>query len=396
MALYAFDGTWNEAKDGDDPRYRNTNVDRFFDAYHKHSNTDDFYVAGVGTRFEKIGRVLGGVFGLGELPRINEAYDHLCKAWAAGDTVIDIVGFSRGAATTLDFCHKVQERGIRRPGSDDVVEPHPQVRFLGVWDVVAAFGLANLGNTELNIGHHLSLPKSSLKYCFHAMALDERRTSFLPTRLSGAYEVWFRGEHSDIGGGNGNRGLNDITLKWMFSKARAAGLPITDQDIASLKPDPSAPPHGDLKLPLEIRLISAVDRYHYTVSPLDGCTNPPRTCLVESEIDEQVATELGPKGVEVLPLDARRRVAALWETADAVAKANDFKLDQIRDPLLTLFQGRISLVTDEADLIKARTAVTRLMKTAIHGAKERGFHVLSEFFLNEALFKLPRLYPLTD
>src|SRR5207248_8955640 len=90
--------------------------------------------------------------------------------------------------------------------------------FSGVWDVVAAFGLANLGNTALNVGHHLSLPKANLQYCFHAMALDERRLPFLPTRLSGACEVWFRGVHSDVGGGNGNRGLNDIALKWMMSK----------------------------------------------------------------------------------------------------------------------------------------------------------------------------------
>ena len=74
----------------------------------------------------------------------------------AGDRIIDIVGFSRGAATTLDFCHRIQTDGIRRPGSDQVVEQHPVIRFLGVWDVVAAFGIANLGNTELNIGHHLS------------------------------------------------------------------------------------------------------------------------------------------------------------------------------------------------------------------------------------------------
>jgi hypothetical protein len=213
MALYAFDGTWNSAKDNEDPDYKNTNVFRFFQAYHKHSGKPDLYVAGVGTRFDYVGKVLGGVFGLGELPRIKEAYDHLCEAWIAGDDKIDIVGFSRGAATTLDFCHHIQTHGIRRPGSDDVVEPNPTIRFLGVWDVVAAFGLANLGNTGLNIGHHLSVPKSSLRYCFHALALDERRPSFLPTRLHGACEVWFRGVHSDVGGGNTNKGLNDIALK---------------------------------------------------------------------------------------------------------------------------------------------------------------------------------------
>jgi len=52
MALYAFDGTWNEAKDGEDPTYTNTNVVRFHQAYHAHSNTDDFYLKGVGTRFD--------------------------------------------------------------------------------------------------------------------------------------------------------------------------------------------------------------------------------------------------------------------------------------------------------------------------------------------------------
>ena len=74
MSVYAFDGTWNEAKDGDDPDYTNTNVFRFYnDTYRTHSRRPDldFYVAGVGTRFDAVGRALGGVFGLGELARIQ-------------------------------------------------------------------------------------------------------------------------------------------------------------------------------------------------------------------------------------------------------------------------------------------------------------------------------------
>jgi hypothetical protein len=261
---------------------------------------------------------------------------------------------------------------------------------------VAAFGLANLGNTALNIGHHLSLPKSSLQYCFHAMALDERRPSFLPTRLPGAYEVWFRGVHSDVGGGNGNIGLNDVALKWMLSKAKGASLPIADEDIAALRPDPAAIPHPDKKLPISVRLIGAVDRRHYDVSALDGWTTPPATCPVESVTDEQTATEVGSQGIEVLPVEVRRRIAALWETADAVATANDFTLDHVRDPLLTLFQGRIPLVTNEDELTRARAAVQRLLQTMVDGAHSRSFRVLTDFFFTEALFKLPRLFPLTD
>src|SRR6185436_10941425 len=100
MALYAFDGTWQEGKAGDDPNFTNTNVFRFHQAYHARSGTNDLYVAGIGTRFDVIGKVLGGVFGLGELPRLLEAYDRLCANWMAGDHAIDIVGFSRGAATS--------------------------------------------------------------------------------------------------------------------------------------------------------------------------------------------------------------------------------------------------------------------------------------------------------
>jgi hypothetical protein len=288
------------------------------------------------------------------------------------------------------------EHGVRRPGTKEVIEPSPTIRFLGVWDTVGAFGLANLGNTALNIGHHLSLPKANLEYAFHALALDERRPSFLPTRLPGAREVWFRGAHSDIGGGNGNIGLNDITLKWMLSKAKDASLPIHDEDIAGLTPNPDAARHIEHQLPVKIRLIGAVDRRHYTVLPVDGCTDPPATCPVETESDERKALELSAGGLEVLPTEVRRRIAALWETADAAATANGFTLSQIREPLLTLFQARIPLVTNEEQLTAARQAVNRLLLTAIEGARQRNFHVLAEFFLNEALFKLPRLFPLTD
>jgi hypothetical protein len=395
MALYAFDGTWNEAKQGDDPSYRHTNVVRFYDAYRARSGTNDFYRPGVGTRFDVVGKALGGVFGLGELPRIEEAYAHLCRQWAT-DPVIDVVGFSRGAATTLDFCHYVLEKGIRHPATGAVIEPNPTIRFLGVWDIVAAFGLANLGNTALNIGHHLSLPRANTRYCFHAMALDERRPSFLPTRLPGAYEVWFRGAHSDVGGGNGNRGLNDIALKWMFSKAMAAGLPIADADIAPLHPDPATRPKPSSRLPLDVRLIAAVDRRHYTVAPMPACTMPPDTCRVETAADERQAPELGAGGIEVLPEADRAKIAVLWEAAEQVARANGFTLEQSGDALLTLLQGRISLVATDAQLQLARHAVARLVATAAKGAQDRGFHVLQEYFLTEALFGLPHLYPLTD
>jgi len=395
MALYAFDGTWNEAKDTDDPHAKNTNVFRFYQAYRQDAKRKAYYLPGVGTRFGVVGKIFGGAFGLGELPRLEEMYDHLCAAWAAGDDTIDIIGFSRGAATTLDFCHRIQDRGIRKPGSSEVVEANPKIRFLGVWDVVAAFGVANLGNTALNIGHHLSVPKSNLQYCFHALAIDERRPSFLPTRLHGACEVWFRGVHSDVGGGNSNIGLNDITLKWMMSKAKAAGLPIAAEDIAALRPDPAALPRPDRKLPLKVRVVSGVDRSHYTISPQPDWTTPPNTCPVEEETDENSALELGVP-LEVLTAEDRDRINALWATADATATSLGFPLEGAKDALVTLFQGRVPLITNDPQLSAARAATAQLVTAMIDGAQKRSFHVMNEFFLNEALFNLYPLYPFTD
>jgi len=394
MALYAFDGTWNAEKTDEDLKFKNTNVVRFRDAYEKNSGKTQFYRSGVGTRYDFMGRVFGGLFGLGELPRIVEAYEHLCGVWEQ-DTTIDVVGFSRGAATALDFCHYVQEKGIRRPGTDDVVEKSPRINFLGLWDVVAAFGLANLGNVALNFGHHLSLPRENIKYCFHALALDERRLPFLPTRVPGACEVWFRGVHSDVGGGNGNTGLNDISLRWMFRKALAAGLPITEADIEALKPEVTQPqPARNLRL--NVRAVVSVDRRHYTVTDMPGWTTPPATCPVESEAEERRASEVGAKGIELLSEEVQRRMQAMWDAADAVARANDFTLDYAKVWLLTLIEGRVGLVTNDAQLALARANTGVLIARAVHKARLRGFHVLSDFFLNEALFESPHLFPLTD
>jgi hypothetical protein len=105
---------------------------------------------------------------------------------------------------------------------------------------------------------------------------------------------------------------------------------------------------------------------------------------------------IGANGLEVLPIEDRRRIAAMWEAADAQATREGFTLKDVRDDLLTLFQGRVSLIKTEDDLTRARTAAAQLVATMAHGARTRDFHVLTGFFLTEALFSLRHLYPLTD
>ena len=269
MALYAFDGTWNS--DEDDPKV-DTNVVRFSELY---VGKDVEYVAGVGTRYGKVGEVFGGLFGSGGRTRISEMYDELCQNWKQGDHVIDIIGFSRGAALAVHFANKIGKEGIKL--ADGHFE-RPRVRFLGVWDIVASFGLSFdtiINFQEINLGYDIDTVSSCVDHCFHAMALDERRETFDVTRLDpdneheNIREVWFRGVHSDIGGGNGNEARSNIALQWMLDQGRACGL-VFDETKA------------------ELRRYSNVNRFAAVSENKDVKTDPRRKPKLGDETDPSV------------------------------------------------------------------------------------------------------------
>ncbi len=229
MTLYAFDGTSNIDQDED---IKDTNVVRFKELYN--GNGSPVYIPGVGTRFGAIGRALGGLLGAGGRSRINEMYDQLGKNWDAGDKDIDIIGFSRGAALAVHFANKIADEGIKLSNGEAVKS---DIRFLGLWDVVGSFGLSFdtlIDFQDINLGWNINKIQNSVMHCYHAMALDERRETFNVTRLdsihqfSHIHELWFRGVHSDIGGGNENVKRSNIALQWMLEMAKQSGVPINE------------------------------------------------------------------------------------------------------------------------------------------------------------------------
>lgn len=292
MSLYAIDGTWNSARNGEEEQ-RNTNVMQFSRRY----SAGIFYEKGVGTRLGVIGRVFGGAFGIGGDSRVDRLYDNVCREYVRGDKDIDIIGFSRGAALALDLANKVFSQGIRDPETRQQVVKEPTIRFLGLWDTVGSFGLTLGPFQRINIGHRLTVP-ASVVHCFHALALDERRSNFVPTRLgSKAYEVWFRGNHSDVGGGNSNTGLNNISLRWMLRKALKAGLPVTETQFPG---DADLNPDAELNEPLDpvqtgLRKLLADDCVHFTVHARlgDRFNKPAETCRHELAEDEGTRLDLG-------------------------------------------------------------------------------------------------------
>lgn len=245
MALYAFDGTWNI--DDEDPD-KDTNVVRFKELY---SGPQVEYIEGVGTRLGALGRIFGGAFGIGGRSRVEEMYDELCENWVENDDkVIDIVGFSRGAALAVHFTNKIAEEGVRLADGSTV---QAKIRFLGLWDIVGSFGLAVdtlIDFQGINVGWNIDHVPDNVENCFHAMALDERRETFGVTRLDKdnqrdhVTEVWFRGVHGDVGGGNENTVRSNIALRWMLDRALDCGLPINKVKARKEKydkRDPKAP-----------------------------------------------------------------------------------------------------------------------------------------------------------
>ncbi len=281
MALYAFDGTWNDSSAPAAQRdtRKDTNVHRFRVLYQGTTEYKD----GVGTRYGMIGKLIGGLTGAGAERRIDEQFEALGRNFASGDTTIDVVGYSRGAAISRMFVHRIARdfQDLRRKNGRPLDSP-PPVRFLGLFDTVASFGVPWNDDED---DFERDIPEF-VAHAFHAMALDETRETFGIERCLGnrdkITEVWFRGGHGDIGGNAtyvdragewSNRERSDIALNWMLAKAKACGLPVSDRiENGQADGDAADPPVTALDEAISIgsagtlsRRIHLGDLMHHTV-----------------------------------------------------------------------------------------------------------------------------------
>ena len=383
MALYAFDGTWNKDEVDD---VEDTNVVRFREVY---AGADFEYLTGVGTRFGAIGRALGGILGVGGRSRIHEMYDTLRENWKRGDQEIDIIGFSRGAALAVHFANKIGKEGVEGADGETVI---PEIRFLGVWDVVGSFGLSFdtfINFHEINLGWNIDEVAGCVKNCYHAMSLDERRETFGVTRLDEDHrlenveEIWFRGAHSDIGGGNRNVRRSNIALQWMLEKARACGVPINEMRasepkysevdrwaLVSENRDPVIDPR---------REVLAGDAFHPWAKAVTlDADRPSRTCTVLAELRYNwsgVRLEAGKTyTVEVLPGDQT------WQDGGIECGADGWETEQLpwlKEKLVGLFEDNrrvpeanwFELIGAEGDEDDDKSKLFRVGKRVEHTAK---------------------------
>lgn len=122
------------------------------------------------------------------------------------------------------------------------------VHFIGVWDTVESVGIPGLKRVIPSTA--TTSDKPYLRHIRHALSMDEHRFTFAPRVYweddydhqrddPGAHrslrQRWFRGVHSDIGGGydTDESGLSDQAYRWMLDEAATCGLHVASPPPAS-------------------------------------------------------------------------------------------------------------------------------------------------------------------
>jgi len=279
------------------------------------------YDDGVGTSSNKYLAAIGGAVGVGLKRNVIDLYKFLCRNYVHSDgkTSPDEIfgfGFSRGAFTIRTLTDFVLQQGIvdyrseeelhlnalraysnyrnscfkptlrlispvslfrtlrhgigsildkifhRPPLTKRVRAEDMQIRFLGLWDTVSAYGMPiEEFRPVVNflfwpmLWDDLFLSTRVTRAC-HALALDDERTTFHPIVWDERHEekliseclvpsnrltqIWFAGVHSNLGGGYPEDQLSLVSLDWMLSQARDAGLVLLDTSIELVRENKSA------------------------------------------------------------------------------------------------------------------------------------------------------------
>ena len=246
-----FDGTSDNYTQMLDPTNPGIFADNLLSVDGEH--TFKIYEPGVGTGSE--GEFMGDVFGLGAKSREADALDQLSTYMQTiynkdpqANIIVNTIGFSRGAAESIDFGNLVKQ-GVPIQGAFDSngnqltygSDQAPRIGAMVLYDPVASIGFA--GN-DVNVGYNLDIPASA-EHVLEITARDESRLFFPLTsavdpsqETDGFYndgrivQLTLPGVHSDIGGSYPNP-YSYYSLDMGYSFLQQLGVPLNPMTSSS-------------------------------------------------------------------------------------------------------------------------------------------------------------------
>ncbi|KAA8651229.1 hypothetical protein EYZ11_007815 [Aspergillus tanneri] len=280
--VLCFDGTGNQYQgtEGD------TNIVKIYEMLERHiPGQYAYYQPGIGTltyvkgsssrsggfnswasikaRFRSL---IDQAIGTSFIDHVIAGYKFIMRYYSTGDHIY-IFGFSRGAYTARFLAEMIHNIGLLSRGNEEMVpfawetfgryqnsrgnvpqtkedydlarymqkfkttfcRPNVGVHFLGLFDCVNSVGQFEIPFFRRSYRY---IASPSAKHIRHAVSIHERRLKFKPALFllnprdsSGVdfKEVWFAGNHGDVGGGwplhpGQNHLLSDISLNWMIQE----------------------------------------------------------------------------------------------------------------------------------------------------------------------------------
>ena len=214
--------------------------------------------------------------------QIQTVYGALASRYQLGDEIF-LIGYSRGAFAARSLAGLIDRVGLLR--RDQATQRHVSMAYrhyrdgsdalrvfakeychldvpitaIGVWDTVKALGLRVPGLWRMFEGKY-QFHNHQISACvgagFQALALDETRDTYRPEmwedppdRPVALQQVWFVGNHGDVGGqvmgSPQTRPLSNIPFVWMMQRLQEQGLPLPKAWTKEFVQDVHAPSTGN-------------------------------------------------------------------------------------------------------------------------------------------------------
>lgn len=250
-----------------------------------------FFQAGIGTYSEKehskpqgflstlasnASAIVDQAIGTSFVDHVTAGYRFLMRYYKPNDGIY-IFGFSRGAYTARFLAEMVHTIGLLSQGNEEMIyfawetfsefqqsrgdetkseatkehehfmikfkqtfcRPNVKIHFLGLFDCVNSVGQFEIPFGQSSFTY---IPKPPATHVRHAVSIHERRLKFKPALFvmdsnqssSEVVEMWFAGEHCDVGGGwklreSQTHLLSDAPLAWMVEELQ--NLPNTSNKL---------------------------------------------------------------------------------------------------------------------------------------------------------------------